>query len=204
MFWIFGQDKKSSRVGPASSFTISDDGIDLIAQFEGLERRGGSKKYAPRGANLRQEDKNKIYMYIDPVGLPTIGLGHLLTKREQQSGFININGKNINYKNGLTMDQVMDLKRQDLKRFEDAVHRHVKVKITQSMYDALVSWLFNVGAGRMNNSTLGRKLNRKDYIGAANELPRWNKAGGRTLRGLTRRRNAERDMFLTEIEKVST
>lgn len=192
----------SNRVGPASQFKTSNAGIDLIGEFEGLERRGGSSRFAPRGANLRSEDRNKIYEYIDPIGLPTIGYGHLLTNEEKRTGMIRINGRLVNYKNGLTMEQVYDLKRQDLVRFENTVRNFVRVPITQSMFDALVSWLFNVGTGRMASSTLGRVLNQGNYNQAANELLKWNRAGGRVLAGLTRRREAERRMFVSEINLV--
>lgn len=91
-----------------------------------------------------------------------------------------------------------ELKRQDNRRFEEAIHRHIKVELSQEQFDALVSWSFNVGAGRLDpkNSTLARKLNAGDYRGAADEFLKWNKAGGRVLDGLTNRRRAERDMFL--------
>jgi lysozyme len=192
----------SNRVGPASQFTTSNDGIKLIGDFEGLERRGGSSRFVPKGADLRKEDRNRIYEYIDPIGLPTIGYGHLLTREELRTGMITINGRHVNYKNGITMEQVYDLKRQDLVRFEVAIRNFVKVPITQSMFDALVSWLFNVGTGRMASSTLGRVLNQGNYNQAANELLKWNRAGGNVLAGLTRRRQAERTMFLSEINLV--
>jgi len=200
----FGRNTKNNntRVGPASQFKTSVDGIKLIGDFEGLERRGGSSRFAPRGTNLSSEDRNKIYEYIDPIGLPTIGYGHLLTREEMRTGIIVIDGKRVNYKNGLTMDQVYALKSQDLFRFEQTVRNFVKVPITQSMFDALVSWLFNVGTGRMASSTLGRVLNRGQYDVAGNELLKWNRAGGRVLAGLTRRRQAERKMFLSEISLV--
>ncbi len=202
----FGRNNKTNnnRVGPASQFKTSIDGIKLIGDFEGLERRGGSSRFAPRGTNLGSEDKSKIYEYIDPIGLPTIGYGHLLTKEEMRTGVIVIDGRRVNYKKGLTMDQVYDLKRQDLFRFENAVRKFVKVPITQSMFDALVSWLFNVGTGRMASSTLGRVLNQGHYDVAANELLKWNRAGGRVLAGLTRRRQAERKMFISEMSLVKS
>lgn len=183
---------------------VSQAGIQFISQWEGVYRKGRSSKYAPKNSNIKNENPDLYYVYIDPVGLPTIGIGHLLTKSELSSGIININGKNVNYKNGLTIDQVNDLKAQDLIRFVDAVRRNVKVPLTQSMFDAIISWAFNVGAGMVHPSkqTLVRKLNQKDYVGAANEFPRWNRSGGRVLKGLTRRRNAEKDLFLSEIDKV--
>jgi lysozyme len=188
---------------PNRNMKISRSGADFIGAKEGLFRRGGTSRFAPRGTNLSGENRLRIYVYIDPIGLPTIGYGHLLTKAELDSGMITINGRRINWKDGLTMDQVIDLKIQDLFRFEEAVRQHVKVPLTQSMFDALVSWLFNVGAGRMNNSTLGRVLNQRNYRQAADELLKWNRAGGRVIAGLTKRRQEERQMFLSEIHKVS-
>lgn len=186
------------------AYAISNKGIDFIGSFEGLFRKGGTSLYAPRGVNLASEDKSKIYSYVDPVGLLTIGYGHLITDAEKKTGVITIKGVAVKYANGLTMTQVMDLKRQDLVRFEAALNKHVKVPLTQNMVDALVSWSFNVGAGRLDpaNSTLVRLLNQKNYAGAANEFIKWNKAGGKVLAGLTRRREAEAKLFRDGMTKV--
>jgi lysozyme len=181
---------------------VSDNGAKFIGDFEGLYRFGRSSRFAPRGTVLANENKDLIYEYIDPIGLPTIGYGHLLTDSEMASGRIVINGVSVNYKNGITMKQVMDLKKQDLARFETFVMNNVKVKLTQSMFDALVSFAFNVGNGNLQRSTLLRVLNRGEYTVAANEFLKWNRAGGKVLAGLTRRREAERQMFLSEISKV--
>jgi GH24 family phage-related lysozyme (muramidase) len=71
------------------------------------------------------------------------------------------------------------------------------VKLNSNQFGALVSWSFNVGCANMKSSTLLKKLNRGDNpnTAAAKELPRWNKAGGKTLAGLTRRRKAEVALF---------
>jgi len=66
----------------------------------------------------------------------------------------------------------------------------------QYEWDAYVSWAYNVGAAAACKSTLVKKLNRSDYVGACNELLRWNRAGGRVLPGLVKRRKAERNMCL--------
>jgi lysozyme len=181
---------------------ISESGIKFIGDFEGLYRFGGSARFAPSGTNLSRENKDLIYEYIDPVGLPTIGYGHLLTASEMSSGILVINGTRVNYKNGISMKQVMDLKKQDLDRFVKAVNNFVNVPLTQSMFDALVSFSFNVGTGALQRSTLLRLLNSGNYEAAANEFTKWNRAGGRVLSGLTRRREAEKRMFLSEISKV--
>ena len=67
---------------------VSSAGMAFIAGFEGLERRGGQSRYAAKGTNLAAEDKTKYYMYLDPIRLPTIGIGHLITDAEKASGNI--------------------------------------------------------------------------------------------------------------------
>lgn len=73
----------------------------------------------------------------------------------------------------------------------------LKVGVTQCQFDALVSFCYNLGAKALSTSTLMRKLNAGDTFGAADEFLRWNKAGGKVLAGLTRRREAERALFLS-------
>lgn len=87
--------------------------------------------------------------------------------------------------------------RNDVKNFEAAVSKAVKVKLTQGQFDALVSFTYNVGPANMASSTLIKKLNAGDLNGAADEFPRWNKAAGKVMAGLTTRRAAERALFLS-------
>ena len=86
----------------------------------------------------------------------------------------------------------------DLTKFGDGVDRLVRVPLTDNQFAALVSFAYNVGLGALAGSTLLRKLNAGDYQGAADQLPRWNKAAGRVLPGLVRRRAAERELFLSD------
>jgi len=81
------------------------------------------------------------------------------------------------------------------KNYADAVRLHVKVPVTQEMFDALTCFTFNLGPGSLANSTLLKKLNQKDYEGAAEEFEKWIYAGGKVLAGLVRRRKAERALF---------
>ena len=79
----------------------------------------------------------------------------------------------------------------DVQKFEGAIKRCVTVPLAQNEYDAYVQLSYNIGAGAFCGSTLVRKLNAGDYMGACQEILRWNKFKGRELRGLTNRRQAE-------------
>lgn len=124
-------------------------------------------------------------IYKDAAGLPTIGFGHLLRE-----------GEHDRFKHGITREEGKTILKQDVAEAERFVNSFVKVPLNQKQFDALVSFVFNIGAGNFRNSTLLRKLNEGDYDGASTEFLRWVRAGGRVLLGLQRRRAAERKMFL--------
>lgn len=86
---------------------------------------------------------------------------------------------------------------KDLAKFEAGVEDLVKVAVSVNQFSALVSFAYNIGLNALSGSTLLKKLNAGDIIGAADQFLRWNKAGGKELKGLTDRRHAERDLFLT-------
>lgn len=125
----------------------------------------------------------KLKAYQDSVGVWTIGYGSTLGIKEGMR---------------ITQEQADDYLRQDLEDSESAVKRLIAVPLTQNEFDALVSFTFNLGAGNLSRSTLRNKLNGHDKAGAADEFPKWVNAGGKPLKGLVRRRNAERAMFLGE------
>lgn len=113
-------------------------------------------------------------------------------------GSTRLNGKKL--KLGVTLPkEVWDAQfERDLKYFEDAVNKYVLVPINQNQFDALVSWVYNCGVGVLTNSTAIRRLNNKDYKGAAEALQWYNKgANGKVLAGLVRRRSAEAKLFLS-------
>jgi lysozyme len=83
----------------------------------------------------------------------------------------------------------------DMTEAGNAVIRWVEVPLNQSQFDALCDFVFNLGEGNFRGSTLLKKLNAKDYTGAAAEFPRWNKASGKVMPGLVTRRAAERALF---------
>ena len=124
----------------------------------------------------------KLVGYLCPAGIPTIGYGHT--------------GKGVTVGMKITKAQAEQLLVFDLEKFEKSVNNAVKVKLTQCQFDALVSFTYNVGAGNLVKSTLLKKVNAKDFIGASNEFKKWNKGGGKVLAGLTRRREAEKKLFM--------
>lgn len=146
---------------------ISKQGVDLIKSFEGL----------------------RLKAYRCPAGVLTIGYGHT---------------KGVTHDQVITFEEADNLLIEDLWYFERGVEDLVDVPVTQAQFDALVSFSFNVGldldddqlAEGLGDSTLLKLLNRGDYTGAADQLLAWNKAGGRVVSGLTRRREAERALFL--------
>lgn len=87
--------------------------------------------------------------------------------------------------------------REDVKKFASSVDALVTVPLKQCQYDALVSFVYNLGATNFRKSTLLKKLNAKDYKGAADEFLRWVSPGSSVEAGLRRRRTAERAMFLS-------
>lgn len=120
--------------------------------------------------------------YLCPAGVWTIGYGHTGDVEKGMS---------------ITQHQAEAVLTVDLERFERAVNRLVDVHLTQGQFDALVSFTFNLGEGNLAKSTLLRKLNEGDYAGAAEEFPKWKRAGGRVLPGLVKRRAAEQRLFLS-------
>ena len=137
------------------------------------------------GVRLVQEFEGcRLDAYRCPAGIPTIGYG--ATGPDIRMGMV------------WTQEQADARLVEDLARFADGVERLVEVDLSDNQFAAIVSFAFNVGLGALRDSTLLRKLNAGDYLGAADQLPRWARAGGRVLPGLTRRRAAERDLFLSD------
>lgn len=138
-------------------------------------------------ALIKQFEGCKLTAYQDSVGVWTIGYGWTQP----------VDGKPIRAGMTIKQETAERLLKTGLISYESDVSRLVKVGLTQGQFDALVSFTYNLGARSLSTSTLLRKLNAGDYTGAANEFLRWNKAGGKVLNGLTRRREAERALFLS-------
>ncbi|MFW2152803.1 lysozyme [Acinetobacter gyllenbergii] len=131
-------------------------------------------------------EDTKLQAYDDGVGVWTIGIGTTVYP----------NGVKVKKGDTCTLDQAKSYFAHDLKRFEASVNNLVKVPLSQNQFDALVSLTYNIGQTAFSKSTLLKKLNAKDYAGAADQFPRWNKGGGKVMKGLVRRRDAERALFL--------
>jgi lysozyme len=165
------------RAPAASGMKTAAPGIALMKEFEGLAR------VRPDG---------RIEAYPDPGtgGEPwTIGWG--------STGQDPFNGGRIRKGTIWTREQADTRFRQHLAQFEAAVNKAIKVPTTQNQFDALVSWTYNVGEAAMAKSTLISHHNARRFNDAANEFLRWNRAGGRVMAGLTRRREAERKLYLS-------
>ncbi|AOX41410.1 lysozyme [Pseudomonas aeruginosa] len=96
----------------------------------------------------------------------------------------------------ITVEQAERMLANDIQRFEPELDKLVKVELNQNQWDAMMSFVYNLGAANLASSTLLKLLNRGDYQGAADQFPRWVNAGGKRLEGLARRRAAERALFL--------
>lgn len=126
------------------------------------------------------------HAYQDVVGVWTIGFGHTSGVRKGQK---------------ITREDALELLQEELQDYADGMDKLVTVPLNQNQYDALTSFVYNLGVGSLKSSTLLRLLNAGSYGAAAVEFTKWNKAGGRVLAGLTRRRNEEKALFLKPIPK---
>jgi len=122
----------------------------------------------------------RLKAYKCSAGVLTIGYGHTGGVTETDT---------------ITQDDANKLLQEDVAKFEAYVDDNVIVELNQGQFDALVAWTFNLGPGNLRESTMLKKLNEADYTSVPNEMKRWNKAGGKTLDGLIRRRNAEALLF---------
>jgi lysozyme len=137
--------------------------------------------YSSAGLALTEQSEGcSLTAYQDSAGVWTIGFGHTA---------------GVNPGDTCTQAQASAWLQDDIQWAVHAVNQYVTAPLTQSEFDALVDFTFNLGVGNLVHSTLLRLLNSLDYDGAAAEFPKWNMAGGHVLAGLTTRRLAEQEMF---------
>lgn len=145
---------------------------------------------------IKHHEGVKFRPYQCPALLWTVGVGHVIdpshigVKFEQRKSLPIPSGWNRT----LSSQEVDKILADDLARFERGVLRLCPV-VTQSQFDALVSFSFNVGLGNLQRSTIRMKHNRGDYAGASEAFMMWTKAGGRVLNGLVKRRKDERALY---------
>jgi len=153
------QQKSKMTEHGENKMQISQEGIDLVKQFEGLELKA----------------------YQCAAGVWTIGYGYTKgvmegdTWSEEKSDHM--------------------LLHEFANEYENVVNACVKVPINQCQFDALCSFVYNLGGNALATSTLLKVLNSGDYNGVPEQIKRWNKAGGKVLAGLVRRRSAESELF---------
>ena len=137
--------------------------------------------------HLKEFEGLRLEAYRDSAGVLTIGFGHTGGVRPGER---------------ITNARAEELLREDIREHAEPIDELVDVPLSEHERAALASFVFNLGARAFATSTLLRKLNAGDRAGAADEFLRWVHAGGRKLRGLERRREAERAMFLTPDAEV--
>lgn len=131
---------------------------------------------------IKKEEGKRLQAYLCPANVWTIGYGHTI---------------GVNKDDVITDELAEQFLREDLKNFEAAINKYVKVSLQQNQYDALVSFCFNVGVGNFAQSTLLKKVN----AGAPNdeivfEFKRWKYAKGMVLPGLVKRREREANLYI--------
>lgn len=146
---------------------ISNKGLDLIKDFEGFYSKP----------------------YLDPIGIPTIGYGATYYPNKVK---VTMKDKAI------SKEYATELLKVILVSYENDVKRLVKSKLTQVQFDALVSFTYNLGGANLSKSTLLKKVNANpNDKSIANEFLKWNKAGGKVLNGLTKRRQDESNLYFS-------
>jgi len=122
----------------------------------------------------------ELYAYKCPAGVWTIGYGHT---------------KGVEPGMQITEEDAHNMLVEELVEYESYINNLVTVGLNQNQFDAMVSWVYNLGSANLQASTLLKVLNAGQYGEVPAQMLRWNKAGGKVLEGLTRRRQAEADLF---------
>ncbi len=144
---------------------------------------------------IKKNELVKRKIYHDQVGLPTIGVGHLLTKDELSSGKIQLGGMPIRWSNGLTDAEIDAVLLSDVAQAERAILAYVRVPLTQFEFDALVSFVFNIGTSAFAKSTLLANLNNDKFATVPDQMRRWVHSKGQVVPALIKRRESEVAMW---------
>ena len=146
---------------------ISNKGLELIKTFEGLS----------------------LKPYLDAVNIPTIGWGNTFYENMKK---VTLQDEPITEERANSLFNFLVTT-----NYVNVVNRLVIVDINQNQFDALVSFVYNLGSGNFEKSTLLKKVNQSDFIGASLEFEKWNRSSGKVLNGLTKRRLSEKELFLS-------
>lgn len=169
-------------------------GVALIQHFEGcyssVPNSAANGKIKPKPVTNLHNLEQTVYSYRCSANVPTIGWGN--TKWTD--------GSPVQDGDECTLEDANILFAQELAEFSHGVDKLVKVGITQNQFDALVCFAYNVGLGALRSSTLLKMVNSEQFHLCRENFLKWNKAGGRELAGLTKRRTAEADLFETPDE----
>lgn len=142
---------------------------------------GLPQKISPAGLDfIRQAEGCRLQAYQDSVGVWTLGIGHT---------------KGVSEGDRITQEEADAFLEADLEDVYPCIAACVKVPLNQRQFDALCSFIFNLGCGSFKGSTLLNLLNKGDYEGAMHQFGRWINAGGKPLAGLVTRRAGEAAMF---------
>ena len=151
---------------------------------------------------IKHHEGVRVKPYRCPAGLHTIGVGHVLYPEQAKLPMVERLKMPIQIEHFriFSMEEVDAFLAQDLARFERGVARYCPPALaSQGIFDALVSFSFNVGLGNLQRSGLRMKTNRGEFIDAADEFLKWTKAAGKVLPGLVKRRNDERALYLSGV-----
>jgi|TARA_R100000656_G_scaffold124929_1_gene104428 GH24 family phage-related lysozyme (muramidase) len=144
---------------------------------------------------LKRYEGCSLDVYRDPIGIWTIGHGSCFSFDGDRVGMGH---------RKITASEATVLLLRSCRQAENGIARLVRVPLTDNQRSALISFVYNVGVGNFQRSTMRMKLNRASYEGAANEFWKWRRAGGRILRGLVARRKSEARLFRTISQKDSS
>ena len=144
-------------------------------------------KVSSKGLELIKEFEGfSSVAYLCSAKKATIGYGNTFWE----------DGTPVKIGDQISKERAETLLKHVVDNFSVAVEVDIKIEVTQNQFDALVSLCYNIGSGAFSKSTLVKKLNAKDYAGAADQFLVWNKGGGKVMQGLVKRRARERELFL--------
>ena len=131
---------------------------------------------------IKAAEGMQLHAYVCPAGKRTIGVGHVIKPGES-------------FPDGLSVGDAEELLSKDLVHVEMAINGLIVEPLNQAQFDALASFVFNLGEGALSRSTLRKQINNGNNGAAAEEFKRWVMAEGKELPGLVRRRKAEAALF---------